>query len=133
MQSATPMVAWRLIHRMLVNGRTRSLLYLTRLDRGFLIRTDDPDALFKQGSGVFIQVQDWASTHKERLRILNMLPGMVAPGANLLGFEPAAKGAGRDVRQGRVRRHIASEFGATPMSQRHPVRARQAARQGRHL
>src|SRR5260370_15878986 len=94
MQSATPMVAWRLIHRMLVDGWTRSLLCLSRLDRGFLIRTDDPDALFKQGSGVFIQAQDWASTHKERLRILNMLPAMVAPATNLLGGEPAPKGAG---------------------------------------
>jgi hypothetical protein len=38
MQSSTPMVAWGLIHRMLADGRVRSLLCLSRLNRGFLIR-----------------------------------------------------------------------------------------------
>src|SRR6266699_4433532 len=133
MHSATPMVAWGLIHGMLANGWTRSSLCLSRLDRGFLIRADDPDPLFKQGRGVFIQLQHGASTQKERFSILDMLPGMVAPRTNLLGFEPAAKGAGRDGRQGRGRSYVSSQFGSTPMSQRYPMRAGQAARQGRHL
>lgn len=109
------------------------LLCLLRLDRRFLVGTDHPDALFKQGRGVFIQLQHGASTQKERFSTLDVLLGMVAPRTNLLGFEPAAKGAGRDGRQGRGLSHVASQFGSTPMGQWHPMRAGQAARQGRHL
>ncbi len=48
------MVAWGLIHRVLANDWTGSLLCLPRLDAGFLICTNDPDALFEQGRGLFI-------------------------------------------------------------------------------
>jgi hypothetical protein len=74
MQNPMPTVAWGLVDRMLMYGWTGSLLCLPRLDAGFLIRTDDPDTLLEQGRSPFIQVEDWASTHQERLRILNMLP-----------------------------------------------------------
>jgi len=48
---------------------------------------------------VFIQLEHGTSTEKERFGILDVLPGMVTPGMNLLGGEPTAKGTGRDVRQ----------------------------------
>jgi len=118
---------------MLMDGWTGSLLCLSRLDAGFLIRTDDPDALLEQGRSLFIQVKDWASTHQKLLGLLNMLPTMVAPGTDLLGGEPAANGAGRDLRQGRGASRIASQLNSTPTSQRHSMSARQATGQRRDL
>src|SRR6266496_5249383 len=115
------------MHGMLVDGWTRSLLGLTSLNRGFLIRTDHPDPLFEQGSSVFIQAQDWASPLQEGFGILNMLPGVEAPGADLLSSEPAPNRSRRNSRQGRNGRHISSQFGATPMSQGNAMRSGQTA------
>lgn len=93
-QDPMPMVAWGLIDRMLLDGWTRSLLGLSRLDTGFLIDTDHPDPLLEQSRGLFIQLQHGASTQKKRLSILDVLPAMVAPRADLLNYQPAANGAG---------------------------------------
>jgi len=79
---------------MLADGRTGSLFSLSCLDGGFFIGTDHPDPLFEQGSGLFIQAQDRASALQEGFGILNMLPGMEPPGADLLGGEPPPNGPG---------------------------------------
>jgi hypothetical protein len=52
-----------------------TLLCLSRLDTGFLICTNDPDALFEQGCGVFIQLQNRTSTIEKLLRFLDVLEG----------------------------------------------------------
>ncbi len=88
------MVARGLIHRMLADGWTGSLLCFPCLDAGFFIRTNDPDTLFEQDGGVFIQLQHGTSTIEKLLRLLDVLPGMKAPGADLLCLEPAANGTG---------------------------------------
>src|SRR6266487_3827830 len=110
------------MHWMFVGGRTRCLLGLTGLDRGFLIRTDHPDPLFEQGNCVFIQAQDRASPLQEGFRLLDMLPGMVTPGMDLLSSEPTAHSSGRNGRQGRNRCDMTSQFGPTPTSQGHTMR-----------
>lgn len=79
-QCASPDVTRGLIHRMLVDGWTRSLFGLTSLKRGFLIGTDDPDALLKQSSGLFIQLEHRAGALQKDLRILDVLPGMEPEG-----------------------------------------------------
>lgn len=94
MQGSPAMIARRLIHRMLADSWTRSLFSLTRLNRRFLIRADDPDTLFEQSNSVFIQAQHWASTLKEGFGILDVLPGMETPGTKLLGGEPASNRPG---------------------------------------
>ena len=88
------MVAWGLIHRMLVYSGTKSLLCFPRLDAGLLICANHPDALFEQGSGLFIHLEHRTGTQKERFSILDMLPAMIAPGTDLFGCKPAANGAG---------------------------------------
>ncbi len=77
-----------------------------------------------QGSGLFIQLQHGASTREIRFRVLDMLPGMVTPGTNLLGCKPAANGAGRERRQARSSRHRACQGCTAPMSQRDSMRSR---------
>ena len=101
---------------MLWHGWTGSQFGLSRLDGGFLIRTDHPDPLFEQGSGVFIQAQDRAGPLQEGFGLLNVLPGMEPPGTDLLGGEPTADGSGRNGRPGWNRCYMTSQFGSTPMS-----------------
>src|SRR5260370_282138 len=104
MQCALPLVAWGLIHRMLVVGRTRSLFGLTSLNRGFLIGTDDPDALPEQRSGLFIQLEHRAGALQKDLGILDAVPGMGPPGADLLNGEASPNGCGIAVKQRRSSR-----------------------------
>src|SRR5581483_4370572 len=118
---------------MIGDSWTRSLLSLTSLNRGFLIRTDHPGPLLEQSQSVFIQVEDWAGTLKKRFWILNVLPGTEAPGTDLLGGEPAPNGSGRNGGQGWDGAHMPGEFGPTPMSQRDAMRAWQTASQCRYL
>jgi len=94
MQDAMSMVAWRMVHGMLMYGWTRSLLSLPRLNTGFLIDANHPDSFSEQSSRVFVQVQDWLCPLEKLLRVLNVLPCMVTPGVDLLGSEPTANGSG---------------------------------------
>jgi len=89
-----PNVVWGLIHRMVLDGRTGNLFCLTSLNRGFLISTDHPCTLLEQGSGLFIQTKYRLGTLQKCLGLLNVLPGMEPPGADLLGGEPPPNGPG---------------------------------------
>src|SRR6266496_3015616 len=121
-------VTWGLVHGMLRHCWTGSLFGFASLDTGFLIGTDDPDALLEQGRSLFVDVKHRPGTREKLLRLLDMLPGMEAPGTDLLGGEPAPNGSGRNGRQGRESGCRAGEFPSTPVSQRHAMRARQTTR-----
>src|SRR6266536_2180807 len=95
-------------------------------DPRFLIGTDDPGPLLKQGGGLFIQPKHGASTRETRFRVLDMLPAMIAPRADLLGYQKAPNGTGRDRRQARSSSHVACQCCSTPMGQGNAMRSRQA-------
>ena len=112
---------------------TRGLFCLTGLDRGFFIGTDDPDALLEQSRGLFIQVQHRAGTLEKSLGILDVLPRMELPGADLFGGEPTPNRPSFNGGQSGNGCGMTGQFGSTPMSERNAVRARQAIGQRRHL
>src|SRR5438105_15906918 len=101
MQCSPAMVARRLVQNMLWQSWARSLFALTGLDRRFLISADHPGAIFQQDMGLFIELQHGASTLQKRFRVLDVLPGMEAPGADLLRSEPPSNRSGRNGGQGR--------------------------------
>lgn len=126
-------VAWRLIHGMLGDGWTWCLLGFKSLDTGLLISANDPDSFSEQSGGMFVQVQDWSCPLEELFRVLNVLPRMETPGAELLVCEPTPNRPGRDRRQGWNRSRLPSKFGSTPMTERNTMSARQAARERGYL
>lgn len=95
-------------------GWTGSLLCLPCLDAGFFIGADHSDPLLGQSSGLFIQLEHWEGTREILFGFLNILPGMVAPGTDLLGYKKAPNAAGRDRRQARSSRHRACQCCLTP-------------------
>ena len=64
---------------------------------------------------------------------MDVLPGMIAPRANALGFEPPTHRASRDVRKGGIVRNAVGQFGSTPARERNLVLARQATSGGGDL
>jgi hypothetical protein len=72
------------------------LLQLAGLDRGFLIGANHPDTLSQQVFGPIVQLQDRARPLQESLQVVNVLPGMQAPGLQLIGGKPALQRAGRN-------------------------------------
>jgi hypothetical protein len=65
----------RLVQNMPGDGRAGSVFGLTRLDRGFLITTDHPNAFLEERLRVFIEPQHWPCPMQELLWVLDMLPG----------------------------------------------------------
>ena len=96
MAGAAPLIA-RFVQQWLAwASRARRLLALACLDRGFLVEADQPGPGLQERSRLSIRFQHGARSLQERGRIMDMLPGMIAPGTNAFGFEPAPHGAGRD-------------------------------------
>lgn len=60
-------------------------------------------------------------TFQKRLWVLNMLPAVVPPQVDTLGFESAANPNGRNVRQVRSRCYKMSQFGPTTTNQWYPL------------
>ncbi len=120
-------------HRLSSLKRARWLLALAGLNGGFLIETEQPDALAQKGLGLTIGVQDRASALREGDRIMNMLPGVIAPGAKTFGLQPATHGTGRDVSKSRVSGHASSQFSPTPTRERNLFLLGQATRDGGDL
>lgn len=118
MPGATTMRASFMEHWFAWTSRTRRLLTLTCLDGGFLIETDQPRALTPKRLGLARGVQDRAGTLEERDGIMDMLPGMVTPGAKTLGFQPAPHRTGRDGRKGWGLGNMPSQFRPTPARER---------------
>ncbi len=50
---------------------------------------------------------------------MDVLPGMIAPGTNPFGFEPATNRACRDVRKRWVLGDATGQLGSTPTGERH--------------
>src|SRR5437879_6591614 len=86
----------------------------TRLNGRFLIHTNQPDSFLQQPQRTFVPMQHWTSPFQKHLWVLDVLPGVVTPRPNALGFEPAANRAGRNGRQLRRRRHLACQFAPAP-------------------
>src|SRR6266487_4981395 len=91
-------------------------------DPRFLICADHPDALLEQGCGLFIQAQHRTGTHEKRFRLLDVLPGMIPPGMDLLSFEPSPNRPSFNGWQGRDRCDMTGQFEPTPTSQGHTMR-----------
>jgi len=64
---------------------------------------------------------------------MDVLPGMIAPGANAVSFEPATHRAGRDGRKRWVVGQVLGHFGSTPAGQRRSGGTRQATSGGGNL
>jgi hypothetical protein len=64
---------------------------------------------------------------------MNMLPGVIAPGAKTFGLQPAIHGTGRDVSKSRVSGHASSQFSPAPTRERNLFMLGQATRDGGDL
>jgi len=82
------------MENMLGDGWTGCLFGLACLDGRFLIGANHPDAILQQRMGVLIELQDRTGTVQKCLLILDVLPGMEPPGADLLGSEPPPNRSG---------------------------------------
>ncbi len=133
MSCAATMVTRFMQHRLSRLKRARWLLALAGLNGGFLIETEQPDALAQKGLSLTIGVQDRASALQEGDRIVNMLPGMIAPGAKTFGLQPATHGTGRDVSKSRVSGYASSQFSPAPTRERNLFLLGQATRDGGDL
>src|SRR5260370_932526 len=133
MQCSMAMIAWRLMQNMLGDRWTGRLFGLTRLDGSFLISTHYPGPVLQQGMGLFVELQHWTGTLQERVGVLDVLPGMETPGADLLSGQPAPNGTRRNGWQGRNCCHMARQLGSTPMSERNAMGSRQTAGKRCHL
>src|SRR6266568_5917022 len=90
----TTMVSRLVQHRFARARWARRLLALARLNRGFLIQADQPDALTQQSLGFAIGMQNREGALQKRDGIMDMLPGVIAPGANAFSSEPTTDRAG---------------------------------------
>jgi hypothetical protein len=70
---------------------------------------------------------------QKRLGIMDVLPGMIAPRAKMVLFEPTSHCAGRDGGKRGITPHAASHLGSAPTRERHLVLARQTTSDGGHL
>ena len=111
----------------------RRLFSLACLNGGFLIQTDQPRACLQEDERLSIGLQHGARPLQEGDRIMDVLPGMRAPGTKTFRFEPATHRTGRDVRKRRVLGHAAGQFGSTPPREGHLALLGQATGDGRHL
>src|SRR5258706_15220111 len=64
---------------------------------------------------------------------MDVLPGMIAPGANAVSFEPATHRAGRDGWKRWVLGQVLGHFGSTPAGHRRSCGTRQATSGGGDL
>ncbi len=130
---AAPMRACLVQHRLVRACWARRLLTLTRLDGGFLIEAKQPGACSQERLRLGIGLEDRASPLQEGLGVMNVLPGVIAPGAKPFRFEPAAHAAGREVRQRRILADASRQLGSAPARQRNLALLGQATGDGRDL
>lgn len=105
-------------------GWTRRLLSFSGLKGSLLIEADQPRPFPQKGLCLSIGLQGGTGSLEKRLWIMDMLPGMIAPRANMVSFEPPTHGAGRDGGKRGILGHVASHLGSTPTRERHVVLAR---------
>ncbi len=96
----------------------------------FAIGAHQPGSLFEQCQRLAIQPEDGTCPFQKRLRILDMLPGVVAPGTKTFCLQPAANRAGRNGRQLRGRCDPTCQFAPTPSREWNPLCLRQATSHG---
>src|SRR5258707_2146890 len=98
MTGTTTMIACFVQHGLASMRCTRRLLTLTGLNGGFLIQADQPDTLTQEGLGLTISVQDWTGSLQKGDGIMNVLPGVIAPGTKTFCLQPATHRAARNAR-----------------------------------
>src|SRR6266568_7463949 len=81
MACAATMVTRFVQHRLTRTCWARRQLALTGMNGGFFIQTDQPRALLQECSCLSIGFEYRASSLEERSGIMDMLPGMIPPGA----------------------------------------------------
>jgi hypothetical protein len=81
-------------HRVAWPCWARRLFTLSCLDRGFLIQAEEPRSLPQEGVCLSIGLQHGTCSLQEGVRIMDVLPGMIAPGTEAVGFEPPTHRAG---------------------------------------
>jgi len=118
MAGAAPLIARFVQHRLAWTRWTRRPFALTGLDGGFLIEADQPGTCLQKRTRLGIGVQHRACPLQERDRIMDMLPGVITPGTQAFGFEPATHRTGRDGRQTRMLDDASGQLGATPARER---------------
>jgi len=89
MACTATMVAGFMQHRLARTCWARRLFALTRLNGGFLIDTQQPVAFLEEGPRLSIGFEHRASSVQESDGIMDMLPGVIAPGTKAFGSEPA--------------------------------------------
>ena len=72
-------------HRLTWASWTRRLVAFTGLDGGFLIETDQPGPCLQERACLDLGVQHRARPLQERDRIMDVLPGVIAPGTQAFG------------------------------------------------
>jgi hypothetical protein len=119
MTSSTSVIARFVQQRLAWACWARKLLALTSLNGGFLIQTDQPGACSQERLRLGVGLKHGAGPLEKGDWIMDVLPGVIAPGTNALGFEPATDRTGRDGRKCRVLGHLMGQFGSTPARERH--------------
>ncbi len=80
MACAATMVARFVQHRLAWTCRARRLLPLACLDGGFLIEAKQPGACSQERARLAIGLEHWTGALQEGDGIMDMLPGVIAPG-----------------------------------------------------
>ncbi len=119
MAGPTTMIASFVQHRLAWACWARRLFRFSCLDGGFLIEANQPGACSQEDSRLTIGVQHRTSSLQEGGGIMDVLPGVIAPRAKTLGFEPTTHRAGRDVRQRGILGHTSGQLGSTPAREWH--------------
>jgi hypothetical protein len=95
----------------------RRLLPFSSLDRGFLIQTEQLGSLAPQALGVGVQLQGRTRPLQKAFGIMNVLPTVIAPGTQPLGFELPPDRTGRGSLSRKLGGHLASHLSPTPTRQ----------------
>src|SRR5450755_2539095 len=130
MSSSATMIARFVQHWLVWTSRTSRLLALAGLNGGFLIQADKPDTLTQEGLGLTVGMQDRTGPLQKGDGIMNVLPGVIAPGTKPFGFEPAAHRTRRDGRKRGILGDASGQFGPTPARERHLLLLGQATGDG---
>lgn len=133
MTCTATMVAHFVESRFVWTSRTRRLLPLARLDGGFFIQAHEPDAALQERLRLKIGVENGAGALQEGLWVMDMLPGMVAPGAKAFGFEPATYRTRGEMWQARIVRNLSRQGASTPTGERDRLLTGQATGNRRDL
>jgi hypothetical protein len=133
MAGAATLIARFVQHRLARSGWARGVLSFSCLNGGFLVEADQPRACLQEQERLDIGLEHRTSPSEEGDRIMDVLPGMIAPGAQAFRFEPATHRTGRDVRKRRVLSHTTGQFGSTPPREGDLALLGQATGAGRDL